>query len=178
MFLKYSNNKIGKSETFIPNTTHMLRLPDGQILTLDSDIGIRVESNGDISYKDVVYKKDDIQVLPLSEVSNHLERPGTITRATEVVLNDFWRKRTSFPDPETVSDDIPFTKAIIKAIKIMSKPRPLDQKASDKLLNDVRNLNSCVDNNKEISLSVASRLLWSFGINFKDIFNDKINGGN
>ena len=51
MFLKYSNNKIGKSETFIPNTTHMLRLPDGQILTLDSDIGIRVESNGDISYK-------------------------------------------------------------------------------------------------------------------------------
>lgn len=178
MFLKYGNKKIGKSETFIPNTTHMLKLPDGQILPMDIDIGIRVESNGDISYKDVVYKQTDIKVLPLSEVSNHLERPGTITRATEVVLNDFWRKRTSFPDPETVSDEIPFTKAIIKAIKIMSKPRPLDQKASDKLLNDVRNLNSCVDNNKEISLSVASRLLWSFGINFKDIFNDKINGGN
>jgi len=97
----------------------MVKLPDGQILTLDQDIGIRVESNGDISYKDVIYKKDDLIVIPLEEVSSHLKRPGTITRATEVVLNDFWRKRTSFPDPETVSDEIPFTKAIIKAIKII-----------------------------------------------------------
>lgn len=177
MFLKYNNNKIGKSETFTPNTTHMIKLPNNQILPMDYDVGIRVESNGDISYKDVIYKESEIQIIPLAEVSNYLERPGTITRVTEVVLNDFWRKRTSFPDPETVSDEIPFTKAIIKAIKVMKKPRPLDQKASDKLLNDIRNLNSCVDNNKEISISVASRLLWSFGINFKDIFNDKINGG-
>ena len=173
MFIAIVDGKITKSKVFIPDANHMLKLPNNQIISLAKDVGIKVETNG-IVYKDTYFDFSTIQVIKIEDVANHLERPEEITRVTSVVMENFWRKSTSLPDPASIDPSLVFTIAVVKAIKEYSKPRMLDRKTSDRLLNDVRNLNACIESNKEITVVIANRLLNAFGVNLKTLFKEEL----
>lgn len=173
MHIKIVDGKITQSTKFIPNTEYMLKLSNGQILSLAKDIGIKMESNG-LVYNDIYYNLDSIKLIKIEDVANHLERPDEVTRVTSVIMDNFWRKSTSFPEPTTIDPSLVFTIAVVKAVKEYSKPRILDKKSSDRLLNDVRNLNACIDSKKEISIIVANRLLNAFGVNLKSLFKENL----